>query len=379
MAIPKTDNQVLNTLVTSAINTISANPANLVTEAGEKLMAKMAKRGRIFRVNDADRVEHPVMHNDDNTWATITGDNPGGTVTGLNSTQTEHLTSALFTILTRTKNFNIPQSMLGRDTRLAMSDIAYLAQRMAMQAYELEEAYILRGNSTRTGAYKLLAPFQHDTNWQAGDDTAGQMSLLGLLDLQGANEFGNISTDDNAQWGAYFQTAAEGNPADTAQFNTWLSEINECIVRADYGGMERPTDILTTVDVYMRFLEALRDKGTINDTLIRDMGASPDTEIPFGSVMVDYSKFLTADAVWDTGSGAIVSHPFIGLNLNSLRWNLVGQTTGVGEDAGWINQKSDLLPHPTASNFFKRLEYRFAWSLDNGRRSFFHLDAIDLA
>ena len=395
MALPVSDSRELNTLVTSAIDTISGNPANLVTEGGEKLLGKLAKRGRIFRVNDAERVEHPVMYGDDGdgVWATLVGDNYGNGAPDagtLGETQNEVLTKALSTIVTKTKNFNVPQSIIGRDSQLAMSDIAYLAQRMAMQTYAEEEALLTIGNvDIADGAdHRKLAPWSgdHDFMNRGGTgtyaaDATGSMSLLGIVDTgrdTNTHSFAGIAPADDAQWAAQLFNATNATPATDAQYDAFLNDVQKCLIQSDFGGMERPTDILTTMDAYMLFLKALRSKGAINDTLIRDMGASPNTEIPFGSVLVDYTRHMDEGDVWDLTAASGVEAPFIGVNLNSLRWNLVGQTTGVGEDAGWINQKSEMMPHPTKSNFFKRLEYRNCFSLDNGRRSFFHMEGLQL-
>lgn len=384
MAIPVSDTRQLDTLVTSAIDTISGNPANLVNEGGEKLLGKLAKRGRIFRVNDAERVEHPVMYSTDaSAWEANLGDQYSGTPTSgsaLTATQNEVLTKALFDIVTKTKNFNVPQSIIGRDSQLAMSDIAYLAQRMAMETYAEEEALLLLGQTDLTAGGDLnpLAPYRgdHDFFNRAGGGTYndfGSMSMLGLFDSgrdTNTHTFAGIAPNDDSDWEAKLYTATSATVTD---LDVFLADVQEAIIRTDFGGMERPTDILSTIDWYSKFLEALRAKGTINDTLIRDMGVGPNTEIPFGSVLVDYSRHLDADDQWDltvTPAPATV-HPVMGLNLNSLRWNLVGQTTGVGEDAGWIQQKSEMAPHPTLTNFFKRLEYRSCFSLDNGRRSHF--------
>ena len=384
MALPVSDTRELDTLVTSAIDTISGNPANLVNEGGEKLLGKLAKRGRIFRVNDAERVEHPVMYSTDaSAWEANLGDQYSGTPTSgstLTATQNEVLTKALFDIVTKTKNFNVPQSIIGRDSQLAMSDIAYLAQRMAMETYAEEEALLLLGqiDLTTGGDLNPLAPYRgdHDFFNRAGTGTYadfGSMSMLGLFDSgrdTNTQTFAGIAPNDDPDWEAQLYTASTAGATDLDEF---LADVQEALIRTDFGGMERPTDILSTIDWYSKFLEALRNKGTINDTLIRDMGVGPNTEIPFGSVLVDYSRHLDADAQWDLtvvpSPGTV--HPVLGLNLNSLRWNLVGQTTGVGADAGWIQQKSEMAPHPTLTNFFKRLEYRSCYSLDNGRRSNF--------
>ena len=391
MALPVTDSRTLDTIVTSAIDTISGNPANLVNEGGEKLLGKLAKRGRIFRVNDADRVEHPVMHGTDgDTWISYQADQFNGGAGTLGHSQNEVLSKALFSLIDRTKNFNVPQSMLGRPTQLAMSDVAYLAQRMAMETFELEEARLLIGGATTLGGpsasntYTKLAPHEGDGDFDA---TKGSMSLAGLF-LTGkatpTDEFANIGVDDDANWDSQLYTAGIANSA-AVTGDEIIKDLQNALVKCDFGGMERPTDVLSTIDYYTAFLQELRTMGNINDTLIRDMGAGPNTEIPFGSVLVDYSRHLTADAEWDTdaytgtgsASGTDLIVPVLGLNLNSLRWNLVSEGTAVGADAGWIRAVSELAPHPTKTNFFKRLHYKSCYSLDAGRRSFFRIEGYE--
>ena len=397
MAIPATnaDSRILDTIVTSAIDTISGNPANLVNEGGEKLLGKLAKRGRIFRVNDADRVEHPVMHGSDGeAWTSYQADEFDGApgTNNLSANQNDVLSKALFSLIDRTKNFNVPQSMIGRPTQLAMSDIAYLAQRMAMETFELEEARLLIGGATALGGpsatntYTKLPPHEGDTGFDA---SKGSMSLSSLY-ITGkdasANQFANIAVDDDANWDS--QLYAAGCADSTAVTGDEIvKDLQNALVKCDFGGMERPTDVLSTIDYYTAFLQELRSMGTINDTLIRDMGAGPNTEIPFGSVLVDYSRHLTADTEWDlnayTGGGASAGAgndpvvPVLGLNLNSLRWNLVSEGIGVGADAGWIRAVSELAPHPLKTNFFKRLHYKSCYSLDAGRRSFFRIEGYE--
>lgn len=361
-------------MVTATIDTISGNPANFVNEGNEKLLGKLAKRGRIFRVNDAERVEHPVMYGSDGeSWTTYAADEYDGapSTNNLGVAQNEVLTKARFTLLDRTKNFNVPQELIGRPTALAKSEIGYLGQRLAMETYQLEEAYLLRGASTVGGAYDELAPFSGDTDWQA---TKGTMSLLGLYGIgkdTNTDTFAGIAVNDDAEWDAKLYTASTAAATDLEEF---LMDVQEALIRTSFGGNENVTDVLSTIDWYMKFLEALSAKGRIQNTLIKDMGAAPDTEVPFGSVMVDYSRHLSKDALWDLGAGTTSCHPVLGLNLNSLRWNLTGQPSSVGPDAGWIQQISDMQPHPVNTTFFKRLKYRNCFSLDAGRRSFFQIE-----
>ena len=83
---------------------------------------------------------------------------------------------------------------------------------------------------------------------------------------------------------------------------------------------------------------------------------------------------LETDVIWDPADSSFAAeHPVIGVNWNSLRLNVV-RAGGIDNDkVGFIRQIGNLQPHPTLTNVFKRLEWKRAWSFDNGRRSFFQI------
>ena len=99
--------------------------------------------------------------------------------------------------------------------------------------------------------------------------------------------------------------------------------------------------------------------------------------IAFGGVTLDWSRYLSKEAAWDsTGSATTSTYPMIGINWNSLRLNTV-RAGGPGDgNLGFIRQIGAMQAHPTLSNLFKRIEWKRQWSVDNGRRSFFTISRL---
>ena len=61
MAIPSWDRE-LNTMVTTALDTMTKDPINVLTDSGEKFLGAAASLGRVFVVNDAESIRHPVLY-----------------------------------------------------------------------------------------------------------------------------------------------------------------------------------------------------------------------------------------------------------------------------------------------------------------------------
>ena len=136
----------------------------------------------------------------------------------------------------------------------------------------------------------------------------------------------------------------------------------------------------TTVGCFEAYLTSLRSEAALPDPVQANLGK--EGTIPFGGITIDWSRYLSADAVWDTdgaGAASAANVPMLGVNWNSLRLNLVraGSPSGNSADLtgkiGWIQQVSGLNPHPLTVTLFKRIEWKRQWSIDNGRRSFFNL------
>lgn len=380
MALPTTDTRTLNTLVSATLDTYSGDPANLVDEGGFKIFGKLARAGRIFAVNDAERVEHPVMHGADGESTTryvgteFDG-NPASNNLGV--AQAEVLSKALFTIKNVTTNLNLPQELIGRPSQLAMTEVQALTKRKMMNLLAEEEYWLLRGVGTATGTEAIVDPFSGDANWAA---TNGSMSMLGLMGtgkITNTEKFANIDTQDagdgDSDWAPQLY---QGSTAAMTDLDEVIQDFQDSIIDCSrFGGIERPTDILTTVPIYNKFVEALREKTSINDAVVRNLGV--ESEIPFAGVKIDFSHHLDKDALWDITAETTPEHPVLMLNLNSLRMNLVygGDVTQGG---GFVKRVSDVAPHPTNTTFFARLLYKYCYSLDNGRRSFGQIEGWNI-
>jgi len=372
MALPNSDSRTLNTLISNTVDTYSGDPVNLVNEGGEKLLGKLARAGRIFKVNDAERVEHPLMYGTDGTtWVRTTGDTYSDTQDLAGQAQNEVLTKALFAIKTVTKNLNIPQSVIDRPAQLSMTDVQMLTKRAMMEIFQEEEMWLALGVGATGGQEAEINPWSADTDYDAAN---GSMSLLGLLSTGVNNDadiFAGIKSDadGSTSWAPQLFNTASPSVADLDDF---LGEIQNAVLQCGrFGGIERPTDIVAPIDWYNKFIEALREKHRITGDVVKDMGTVD--EIPFAGVMVDWHAHLVKDALWDITDESNPEAPVCILNLNSLRLNLV-HGGGVDSSGGFVRKLSPLAPRYDYSMWFSRLEYKYCFSVDNGRRSMGHIE-----
>jgi hypothetical protein len=374
--------RTLNTMVTSALDEYSGDPANFVNDGGFQIMSLLANNGRIFKVNDAERVEHPVRHGADAETATrYVGDTFAGASNNFGHAQAEVLTKALFTMKNVTHNLNIPQTLLERPSRLAMSDVQFIVKRFMENVFEEEEMYLLRGSATATGTEALLTPYSGDANYSA---TTGSMSLLGLLSTgvnAAGDKFGNIDCDaagdGDARWAPQLFQATDAAPATSAELDLFLGDWEKAIRKTSrFGGIEKPTHGLITEGLNNIFVTALRDKTNINDSVVKDMGGAD--VIPFRNVNFMWSQYLEKDTLWDITAETTAECPALLLNMNSLRMNLA-DGGGVNEQGGFVKQLSELAPHPKETNWFSRTQYKYCYSLDNGRRSFAQIEGWTVA
>jgi hypothetical protein len=91
-----------------------------------------------------------------------------------------------------------------------------------------------------------------------------------------------------------------------------------------------------------------------------------------------WSQYLEKDTLWDITAETTAECPALLLNMNSLRMNLA-DGGGVNEQGGFVKQLSELAPHPKETNWFSRTQYKYCYSLDNGRRSFAQIEGWTVA
>ena len=157
----------------------------------------------------------------------------------------------------------------------------------------------------------------------------------------------------------------------TADGGALIGDLQTAVLQASYSEVERPTRVYTTQAGFEKFLTLLRASGALPDPVNANLGK--EGLIAFAGVDIDWSRYLSSDAIWDTDGTPTAMCPFIGINWNSLRLN-VTRAGGIGSDKiGFITQLGATQPHPVVTNMFKRIEWKRCWSVDNGRRSFFNI------
>lgn len=367
--------QDLDTLVTTAIDTFTKDPINALTDSGEKFLKAAAQNGRLFVVNDAESVRHPILygHGEQSTLYkpdNTTGD--AGALDQLSATAKEILTHSIFHLQAGTRNINFPQSQPAGNL---IDYVSSVVKANMMSILNEEEILFTMGRpfGDPTGVISARDPFVTDTNYLAGVP----MSLLALMtssstphwsaDGNTTNEsFAAIKTDTVAKWQPQFFTKTTGTA-----YASILADLQKAVLSSSFSEVERPTHVYMTLNGFEIFLQKHRDLGALPDPVNANLGK--EGAVTFAGVTVDWSRYLKNDVKWDLidGEGLTASAPIVGINWNSLRLNTV-RAGGVGSDSiGFIRQIGDMQAHPLLTNVFKRIEWKRQWSVDNGRRSFF--------
>lgn len=380
MALP-TYSQTLNTTVATVIDEYGRNPANTLTNGGEKILNKLNRRGRVFLVKDADNVRYPLLYGLTKKTAMYEADHLSGSTfnsaapgTALSTSAEDFLTHSVYHYVAATENFVFPQSQPTGDV---LSYMENLVKAKMMNIWNTEEQLFLTGDPDGDGnpTYAKFSPGEADSGYSAGMP----MNILSILnestgfagDLGSATSttFANIKTADVAKHVPQnFETAsADGS-------NLW-NDLDNAIASCSYSEMERPTHVMTTLVGYTKLKDLLRDKGAFE----APMGVQVTTfgELNFGGVMIDWTRYWDLDAVWDLNTAtATACLPMIGLNLNSLRLNLChrgdGSYTGApGQSFSFLRRIGGVQVVDLKSNLYQRVEYKRQFALDGGRRSFF--------
>jgi len=367
--------QKINNLTTVAIDEATSDLANLVTEGGEKVLRKMQSSGRIFVVNDAEKVKHPVLYGSGSTGYF----DPASPLTGVTSDDTnalnvaadEILAYAQFHLYSATRNINYPQAMPAGDV------IPYISSTIKMNMMDIlnkEEKLFLCGIDTG------LAGTEARNYPLVGDeaDTAPLPMSVGALiysaDTGSTTKFAGIDQDaaDFAHWAPQLVNCAAADPSATQ----WFEALDSAILTSSFSDTERPDWILTTKQCYTDLLTKLRALSQINDAVLANLGTTD--EIPYAGCMIDWSRYLAKDNIWDVTGSSNAECPILGLNTNSLRLNVVAGG-GVNEDSlGFVQKVGATQKHAAKANIFDRVQYKRNWSVDGGRRSFFQIEGAEI-
>jgi len=338
-----------------------------------------------MQIRDTEEIKTPLLHQDGgNTIVGHAMDNFGAGAT-LATTSKEILTQARFSTAAWTRNVAFPGAMPAGD------EVDYMTALFSSAAYGAAdhiESSILLGNTTFDGdAPVARAPHSLDTDWD-GTNFLG-MSLLGLVssgttktgvsgDIDQSDEaFGGIKVADAAKW-------APGVQSGTANGSTLIADIDNFVRDLDYGNLERPTHVWVGNSVFEQLIQLLRDDAALNEPMRANLGYGSNS-FPIGDITVHRHRNLdTKDELWDLSAGATAEYPILFLNYNSLRMNVVMQGLYSADDSqetpaiGFMKTYPGIFPVPTTTNWFKRVETKFSWSLDAGRRSCGQLEGITL-
>ena len=154
-----------------------------------------------------------------------------------------------------------------------------------------------------------------------------------------------------------------------------MNDLQTLILKSTYSEVERPTDILTSLEVFTRMLHFLRLDGALPDPVQANMGKSGT--IPFAGLNVDWHRYLDLSTIWNPLSTDVAQSPLLGINFNSLRLNLVKRGGGMPHDeVGMFESVGEMELAHQLPILYKRVQWKRQLSWDRGRRSSFMLHGI---
>lgn len=398
MALPwaeATPASKVDTLATTSIDGVSRNLTQVINDGGEKLLQYLAERGRIFVVPDSDRYSHPLLYADGGSTTVAYRRDNFGAGGSLGASSAEILTQAKFDVVFRSRNLNFPQDMPLQGNPVSYMDALVMSNAIGM-FYELESNFVLGNDSADGDAPTRRAPYEGDTD----DYNVNGMSLLGLLSTgsglvaadttagitatTNTQTFGGIAVNDVAKWAPQlFDAGAAATGANL------IIDTDNALRDLWFGPQENADLILTGQAVFSKLADLVRETATHNAGMLANLGK--EGTIQMGAATIDWHRMLnTKDEYWDfSGSGAGVKaaeYPYIFLNTKSLRLNIVaagtisdgGPAAKKNPQIGFLKQLPGVFPHPQTTNLFKRVSMGHGFSLENGRRSFGHMEGITL-
>ena len=374
----------LDTLVTAASDDASSKLIQIFSDGGNRFLESMANSGRIFQVRDTEEIVTPLIYQDGGS--TIKGhklDNFGGSTLALASV--EILQQARYTMAAWSRNVAFPGTMPAGDTVDYMTALFFSAARGAADHIE---SSILLGNLTFDGDNPVSRPpFSGDTDFDATNYLG--MSLHGLMAKgtaksgisgsidKSSEAFGGITVANLPKWAPTVQSG-------TANGSAIIADVDNFVRDADFGNIERPTHVWVGNSVFEKMISILRAFSALNNPMAANLGYGSNS-FPIGDITVHrHRKLDTKDALWDLSAGTTAEYPILFINYNSLRMNVVMQGLFSASDSqdtpavGFIKNYPGIFPEPTSTEWFKRQEVKFSWSLEAGRRSCGQLEGITL-
>jgi hypothetical protein len=411
MAFPNAESysRTLDTLASMSLDTRTSDVHTTVTDFGEKFIKTINNKGRVFVVNDAEGLRHPVASTGAEPITYFAPDDMGGGSYNFTTAALDPLSQIQFTMPAATININFPQAMPAGDL------VNYVDTRIKMTMIDLfnsEEKLLLLGEQNGDGKARYRSPFYGDSTY--GDNAGGSevddvckyevgiptnlpsffmggTTASGLVDVDddGTNSIDakgemfagmKMSTFPAAEYDQPKKTAWGGNTEFTttsaADPKILWNSLNKIILETTYSEIERPTDIWTSLEVFNGLITGLRELGALPDPVQANMGKMGS--IPFAGLDVDWHRYFTADSIWNTTTDVSAAEiPILGINFNSLRLNLVKRGGGLPHDeVGMFESVGEMELAHTLPILYKRVQWKRQLSWDHGRRSSFMLTGV---
>jgi hypothetical protein len=396
-----------------SLDTRTSDVHSTVTDFGEKFIKTLNNKGRVFVVNDAEGLRHPVASTGAEPVTYFTPDNMGdaaaatGGAYNFETTAKDPLSQIQFTMPVGAININFPQAMPAGDL------VSYVDTRIKMTMIDLfnsEEKLLLLGEQNADGKARYRSPFYGDDSYgdttdstdansddfckyQAGIPTNLPSFFMGGTETSGTNVlhgsgsssdasakmFAGIKIDDfpAAEADQPYKIAWGGDDTvigdDASDGKTLMNTLQKSILHTTYSEVERPTDIWTTLEVFTKFIHFLREDGALPDPVRANMGK--EGSIPFGGLNIDWHRYLAADSIWNHTTGIDTAYlPILGINFNSLRLNLVKRGGAMPHDeVGMFESVGEMELAHQLPILYKRVQWKRQLSWDHGRRSSFML------
>lgn len=393
MAIPYSYSRDIDTLFAVAADTVSGDPINLINSAGERLLPELAAKGRIFMVNDAKQVSHPVLHADGGGDAIVdyvVDANNGGTAAGhtLDNQAKEILSHAKFDMIAGSRNISFPQDMPDGNQ---LDYMVNLLKSNGIGLFQREESILLTGGTDGGNTVVSSSPMLGDTNFASSATARRPMSILGVMasgTATGGTSADIIETDESfagldiatvAHWAPQRivnSAVSSGNEATESNSAELEESLQKAILECTFSGTESPDTVLIGTAGYETLLGGFRGRMSPQH-LMENSGTNADFFM-FGGLKVMRHRMLDyTDIKYDLKEGDTECYAVHVLNMKSLRMNIVKQDMSIGEGFGFLSSPIEgVFPHPLTTNLFKRVGWKRCYSLDNGRRSFGYIDLI---
>ena len=418
----------LDTLASMSLDTRTSDVHSTVSDFGEKFIKSLNNKGRVFVVNDAEGLRHPVAGTGSEPITYFTPDNMGdaaaatGGAYAFETTAKDPLSQIQFTMPVAAININFPQAMPSGDL------VSYVDTRIDMTMRDLfnrEENLLMFGEKNNSGVSAYRSPFYGDATYGLDDGdggssvetyeqtayTAGLPSNLPSFFMGGTTESGckvgtgptsydasallfagikltDFCADSASPTAAEilkydqplkYATTATGDVdlLDDASGRLIMDDLQTAILKSTYSEIERPTDIWTTLSCFTKFIDYLRKDGALPDPVRANMGK--EGTIPFGGLAIDWHRYLADDCIWNPASATDTdtATPLLGINFNSLRLNLVKRGGGMPHDeVGMFESVGEMELAHQLPILYKRVQWKRQLSWDHGRRSSFMITGL---